>query len=230
MKRLLSICALFLGIAIISSAQNLSIKGVTVDGEVTEFVHNLEAQGFKFSSFGDNRNGTANYSGYSLEKMIEKRLPIPMYGTLLDSGVILAIYYTRTSHLVYDVEVMFCSNPSTGYVFSQDFASAKLLYEGIKIQLKKKYNEPFAVTETRAAGSSPKTIQKEICTGETKYSCGFMAAPLGEVILKIGNTENKINASSPYPDYSLCVIMDYVNVGNNQKRLQEAEEQYQSEI
>ena len=57
-----------------------------------------------------------------------------------------------------------------------------------------------------------------------------MAAPLGEVILKIGNTENKINASSPYPDYSLCVIMDYVNVGNNQKRLQEAEEQYQSEI
>lgn len=230
MKRLIFIFALSI-ISIHLCAQDLSFKGVMVDGDVTAFVKKLQAKGMTLHKGGfkdnDTMYDTHNDDVMDLKMLVEKHLPIPMEGIFLDQEVIVAIYFTRTSHKVYNLEVMFTHRAEQPeYRFWDSIQSALLFYTGLKNQLEQKYNAPFAVTEQGPQGPLDNTqnIKQLVSSKKVQYRSGYMAAPLGEVIAYISTTNNK-----PYLG-DLCVILDYININNKDLNSKEINDIYQSEI
>lgn len=212
------------------NAQTLAVKGVTVDGNVLTFVSKLESQGWKFSEYGFRENGSETMYKKTKGELLSAHKPIPMSGKLLDQEVYVLVYYTKTTQLVYNVEIMFFRNPDDGiHYFGSKLNSAKNMYNGLKQQFQKKYNAPFDAEEYETGNIIGNEVYLDIHAGRTTYITGYRAAPMGQVLLSISTTCTKIG-NSKYPNHSLCVLLNYVNIENQKKNKAEINDVIQSEI
>ena len=186
-------------------SSELAVKGVAVGGPVLDFVKQMEAKGYKV--------------GYpSIEKSMQDDLAIEMYGgEIFDRSTSLSIWYTKTSRLVYKVDVKF------GGLNTWDMINAT--YYFAKQQLSIKYGMPFASDEFKnfAITASYSDILNTFVYGSSYSKCGFLVPPKGNIILHIDIENN-------YSIYSLRLVISYINQDNERTNRTEMFNQYQNEI
>lgn len=185
-------------------SSELAIKGVKVGGPVLEFVKQMESKGYSIAFPG-------------IEKSMQDDLAIEMYGgEIFDKGTHLYIWYTKTSNLVYKVDIQF------GGLNTWDMISST--YYFAKQQLTIKYGYPFAVDEFRnfAVTSSYSDIRTSFLNGSSYSRCGYLVPSKGTIILHLD-----VEGNDPY---FIRLNMTYINLDNEKLNKTEMLIQYQNEI
>lgn len=206
----------------------LSIKGVPVEGDVIQFVNALERNGIRFSTRGFEETDT--YAGFNQEKSLQQRISdrdaIPLYGVILDHYVFFSVYYTRTSHQVFRVDIMFDKPAGKQFDFQRfgdGLNSVVLDYLGIKNQLVIKYDKPFVTEEIKIdKTSTASNIKAMISSGKPVLRCGFLAPPTGTVILSL----DYLNLYSG----TFFVNLSYLNIENEKLNKEEVLKIYHNDI
>lgn len=191
-------------------SSDFAIKGVQLGSPIREFVDKMRSNGYSLGS--------------NLEESIRNDLVIEMRGgQIFDRATKLYIWYTKTSHLVYKVDVEF--------IIERDFDNLKntwimtdALYYFAKQQLTMKYGHNFRSNEFRNfyINSSYSDILDTFQMGTSYSQCGFMVPPVGTIILRMDLV------SDVY--WTLRVIMTYIHHDNEKLNKQEMLTQYQNEI